>query len=201
MSEFAAKAAPMPSTMPANPSALRRRGLTVAFAVLALDQLIKFIVMVPLSLPTVRSMELVDIFALTFVRNFGTSFGLFRADSDAGRWFLVAFTSAIAAVVAMWMWREKSRIDVTALGLILGGALGNIVDRIRVGFVIDYADLHFGDFRPFLVFNLADAAITIGVLLLVARALLVRDKAAGERKVQQGAAAPSSGGATAPEGK
>ncbi len=57
----------------------------------------------------------------------------------------------------------------------MGGALGNIVDRSRFGYVVDYADLHFGEWRPFLVFNVADAAITIGVLLLLVRALLMRD--------------------------
>ena len=66
--------------------------------------------------------------------------------------------------------------DVLALALVLGGALGNILDRIRFGYVVDYADLHFGTFRPFLIFNLADAAITIGVLLILARSFLSRDK-------------------------
>ncbi|HMT45470.1 MAG TPA: signal peptidase II, partial [Chakrabartia sp.] len=74
-----------------------------------------------------------------------------------------------------WLWTEKNRNDALGLGLILGGAIGNLVDRARLGYVIDYADLHFGDFRPFLIFNLADAAITIGVLMLLARALFVRD--------------------------
>ena len=59
---------------------------------------------------------------------------------------------------------------------VLGGALGNILDRIRLGHVVDFADLHFGEWRPFLVFNVADAAITIGVLILLVRALLIRDK-------------------------
>ena len=63
-----------------------------------------------------------------------------------------------------------------ALGLVLGGALGNILDRIRLGYVVDFADLHFGEWRPFLVFNIADAAITIGVLILLVRALLIREK-------------------------
>ena len=63
-----------------------------------------------------------------------------------------------------------------ALGWVLGGALGNILDRIRFGFVVDFADLHIGDWRPFLVFNVADAAITVGVLVLLVRALLTRDK-------------------------
>ena len=58
----------------------------------------------------------------------------------------------------------------------LGGALGNILDRVRFGYVVDFADLHFGEWRPFLVFNVADAAITIGVLIVLARALLMRDK-------------------------
>ena len=60
----------------------------------------------------------------------------------------------------------------------MGGALGNIRDRVQFGYVIDFADLHFGDFRPFLIFNLADAAISIGVAIMLARAFLVRDKPA-----------------------
>jgi signal peptidase II len=78
--------------------------------------------------------------------------------------------------VLYWIWNEKRRDDALALALVLGGALGNIVDRIRYGYVVDFADLHFGEWRPFLIFNVADAAITIGVLLLLVRALLTRDK-------------------------
>ena len=63
-----------------------------------------------------------------------------------------------------------------ALGLVLGGAAGNILDRVRFGYVVDFLDLHFGAFRPFLVFNVADAAITVGVLLLVLRAFFAREK-------------------------
>ncbi len=92
------------------------------------------------------------------------------------RWLLVALTAGIAAGVAWWMIREKKLPDVIALGLVLGGALGNILDRVRFGYVIDFADLHFGEWRPFLVFNVADAAITIGVAILLIRALFVREK-------------------------
>ena len=74
------------------------------------------------------------------------------------------------------MLRERKLGDMLALALVLGGALGNILDRMRFGYVVDYADLHFGTFRPFLIFNLADAAITIGVLLILARSFLSRDK-------------------------
>ena len=81
------------------------------------------------------------------------------------------------------MWREKARGDVLALALVLGGAIGNILDRVRFGYVVDFLDLHFGDWHPFLVFNVADAAITVGVLLLIVRAFLVRDKKAPTEKM------------------
>ena len=90
----------------------------------------------------------------------------------------IAQSLLIAAGVAVWMAREPKAGERAALGLVLGGALGNILDRIRFGYVVDFADLHFGDWRPFLVFNVADAAITIGVLILLVRALLIRDKPA-----------------------
>ncbi len=102
--------------------------------------------------------------------------GFLEAGSELERWLLVGLTALIAGVVGVWMWREKLRGDVLALAMVLGGALGNIVDRVRYGYVVDYADLHFGSFRPFWIFNLADACITIGVLILLARAFLIRDK-------------------------
>ena len=92
-------------------------------------------------------------------------------------------TAAIATFVAVWLWREKRRDDTIALALVLGGALGNILDRSRLGYVVDFADLHFGEWRPFLVFNVGDAAITIGVLLLLVRALLMRESKARQGKL------------------
>jgi signal peptidase II len=66
--------------------------------------------------------------------------------------------------------------------MVLGGALGNILDRVRFGYVVDFADLHFGDFRPFLVFNVGDAAISIGVVILLLRAFLTRkERTEGEK--------------------
>lgn len=146
----------------------------IALAIFLLDQLTKYIVAHPLRLKDVRQIELLPFFNLTWVENYGVSLGLFSANSDAARWVLVALTAVIAAGVAVWIWREKIRGDALALALVLGGALGNIVDRARFGYVVDFADLHFGEFRPFLVFNVADAAITIGVLLLFLRAFLTR---------------------------
>lgn len=158
-----------------------KRNRTWAFAIALLvfvfDQATKWVVTYPLNLrgQPGQSIQITSFFNLHWVENRGVSLGLFTAGSEAGRWALVGLTAAIAVFVAVWMWREKSRDDSVALALILGGALGNIVDRTRYGYVVDFADLHFGDWRPFLVFNVGDAAITIGVLLLLVRALLMRD--------------------------
>ena len=157
---------------------LRAQGYGLALAVFAIDQLVKWIMLGPLALREVGQIVLLPIFNLSYVENHGVSLGLFTASSDAQRWLLVALTAAIAAGVAVWIARETNRWDVVALGLVLGGALGNILDRARLGYVVDFLDLHFGEFRPFMVFNVADAAITIGVVLLLARSLLLRDKPA-----------------------
>lgn len=166
------------TTTPTPVSPYRRYGFILAGVILAFDQLTKWIVTNPLSLETVRQIEVLPFFALTWTRNFGVSFGMLTAESEMQRWMLVGFTLLVALGVTVWMLREQAKADVTALALVLGGALGNIIDRIRVGYVVDFADLHFGEFRPFLIFNVADACITIGVLLLVARALLMREKTA-----------------------
>ncbi len=154
----------------------RRLGFVLAAFVFAFDQFAKYMVMVPFDLKNRGQIELHPIFNLTWVENRGVSLGMLSADGELGRWLLVALTGAISLGVGIWLWRERNRQDVFGLGLILGGALGNIVDRVRFGHVVDFADLHFGAFRPFLVFNVADAAITIGVFILVFRALLVREK-------------------------
>jgi signal peptidase II len=154
-------------------------GLLVAALVFLFDQGMKYYVTGPLGLSFEGAeLQLLPFFDLRYVENVGVSLGLLRADSDLMRWMLVALTGGIAAGVLWWMFREKKLPDVIALGLVLGGALGNILDRARLGYVVDFADLHFGTWRPFLVFNVADAAITIGVVILLFRALFVRDKTA-----------------------
>ena len=92
------------------------------------------------------------------------------------RWALVTVTAAIAIGVGWWITREEKPGDQIALGMVLGGALGNILDRVRHGYVVDFADLHFGEFRPFFIFNVADAAISIGVAILLLRAFLVKER-------------------------
>ena len=162
-------------------------GYSIALVVFALDQLTKWLVIGPLQLQTVGQIELLPIFNLTWTENYGISLGLLTASTDSARWMLVALTGAIALGVAIWIGREKERGDQLALGMVLGGALGNILDRVRYGYVADFADLHFrgvpeylcpsydnGVCRPFLIFNVADAAISIGVVILLLRAFLVR---------------------------
>lgn len=157
---------------------LRVLGLGTATVVFVLDQLIKWYVTGPLDLMNVGAVRLLPFFDLRYTQNFGVSLGMFTATSAEMRLGLIALTGLISIGVLVWLLREKARWDVIALGLVLGGAVGNIRDRAWGGFVIDYADFHIGEWRPFLIFNLADAAITIGVLILLARSLLSREKPA-----------------------
>lgn len=153
----------------------------VALAVFGLDQLVKWIVTGPLAINHIGDqLYLLPFFQFTYTQNNGISLGLLNATTEVGRWMLVGLTSAIAVGVAYWMGREESRIDQAALGMVLGGALGNILDRTLHGYVVDFADLHFGAWRPFLIFNVGDAAISIAVVILLLRAFVSRkDQAKG----------------------
>jgi signal peptidase II len=150
-------------------------GFSVALVVFALDQLSKWIVTGPLGLNRIGDqLYLLPVFQFTYTQNPGISLGLLNATNPVGRWMLVGLTSAIAVGVAIWIGREKNRIDQVALGMVLGGALGNILDRTLHSYVTDFLDLHFGEWRPFLVFNLGDAAISIAVVILLLRAFVAR---------------------------
>ena len=164
--------------MTPNPK-FRLQGLMLASLVFIADQIVKYAMLGPLQLKERGVMHIVPFLDLRYAENRGVSMSFLTADSDGERWALVVLTAMIAVGVGVWMWREKLRGDVLALSLVLGGALGNIVDRTRYGYVVDYADLHFGTFRPFYIFNLADACISIGVLILLTRAFLIGDKKTG----------------------
>ena len=148
---------------------MKRRGFSIAAAVFVADQLVKYWITVIVDLRARVMLPVVPGFNLTWVENNGVSMGLLRAEGDLGRWLLVAVTLAIASGVAVWITREANRIDAMALGLVLGGALGNIVDRVRYGYVVDFFDVYWRD-HHFYVFNVADSAITIGVIVLLVRA-------------------------------
>jgi signal peptidase II len=156
-------------------------GFVIALVVFGLDQLVKWWVTGPLGINHVGDqLYIMSFFQFTYTQNNGISLGLLNATTEIGRWMLVGLTSAIAVGVGYWLGRENERIEQVALGMVLGGALGNILDRTLHGYVVDFADLHFGEFRPFLIFNVGDAAISIAVVILLLRAFLSRkDQAKG----------------------
>ena len=156
---------------------LPKAGFAAAIVLFLADQISKWAVTKPLGIDSLGDARTItSFFDLRFVPNIGISLGLLPADGHVTRWALVLLTGAISVGVAVWMTREKNPADQVALGFVLGGAVGNILDRIRLGYVVDFADLHIGEWRPFLVCNVADAASTVGVLVLLVRALLVREK-------------------------
>lgn len=151
-------------------------GLVLAAIIFVADQWIKKIIDVDLAMRLGDRIDLLPFFALHRTHNYGVSMGMFEATSPEMRWALVGLTALIAGVVFIWMLREKALGDIIGLSMILGGALGNIIDRYDYGYVLDYADFHINGFSPFLIFNVADAAITIGVVIILARSFFVRDK-------------------------
>lgn len=154
----------------------RVEGIALAFAVFVIDLAVKALMVGPLALRERGLIDLLPMFDLRYAENYGVSFGMFPATSLEMRLGLIAITALIATGVLFWMLRETMRGDILGLSLVLGGAVGNIYDRLSFGYVIDYADLHIGQWRPFQIFNLADVAITFGVLILLARSFKSREK-------------------------
>lgn len=150
-------------------------GLCIALGIFLADQLVKWYVSGPLALRQRGVVDLLSFFDLRWTENYGVSLGMLQATSETMRWGLVIVTFLIAVAVTIWLMRERVMGEILGLSLILGGALGNIRDRYLYGYVIDYADLHFGEWRPFLIFNIADAAISIGVVIILLRAFFVKD--------------------------
>lgn len=140
---------------------IRLAAVALAIVVTGVDQLAK-----AWALTLTAPVEVAPFLNLALGFNRGVTFGLLSSDSDAGRWFLVALTAAVAAAVLTAAWRTRHRRIALALGAIAGGALGNIVDRIRQGAVTDFIDFHLEDWR-WPTFNLADAAIVCGVAALL----------------------------------
>lgn len=143
----------------------------LAAAVIVLDQLSKAWVLSGLHLPERGQVQVLPpLFNLTFVWNQSMSFGLIRGRPDVVRWGLTAFSALVALALAVWARRVDRRLTAVAIGLLIGGAVGNLIDRARFGAVVDFLDfagLHF----PW-VFNLADSAINVGVAVLLLDSLL-----------------------------
>ncbi|GLK56760.1 signal peptidase II [Methylopila capsulata] len=147
-----------------------RRAYALAIVVFVLDQALKLWALFVFDLAAKGRVAVAPLFDLVLVWNTGVSYGLLQQDSDFGRWALVALHVVASIAITIWIAREKDALSAWALALILGGAVGNGVDRVAYGAVVDYALLHWGEVTWY-VFNLADAAIVAGVLLLLYGAL------------------------------
>src|SRR3954467_5597930 len=112
----------------------RLLGSAVALLVFFVDQIAKAVVTGPLALREVGQIVLLQIFNMTYTENNGISLGLLNATNPVGRWMLVGLTGAIAVAVGWWIGKDKVRFDQVALGMVLGGAIGNILDRVRFGY-------------------------------------------------------------------
>ena len=155
-----------------------------ALAIIVLDQITKAWMISGLDLREAgRILVFHPVFNLSWVENRGVSFGLF-GDGSA-RWFLSVFSVGVAAELAWWATRVDRRLLITAIGLVMGGAIGNVIDRIRFGYVVDFLDFSGTGVFPW-VFNVADSAITIGVILLI------WDSLRAEKTASVGAAAEKS---------
>ena len=140
----------------------RRSGFILAIATLAVDQANKLWLIDVYDIASRQPVRLAAFFDVIFAKNPGISYSLLSARSPAARWGLVAFTLVAAIAIAFWLSRTVTWIVALALGLILGGALGNAIDRFSYGWVADFYYFHLGAFHWY-VFNLADVAIVAGV--------------------------------------
>jgi len=148
-----------------------RFAYALAVLLVVVDQLSKWWIVGPVDLPSLgRIPVLPPLFNLSMVWNRGVSFGLLRADADIGRWGLALFSIGIAIGLAIWARKLDRKLPTAAIGLVIGGAIGNVIDRIRLGAVIDFLDFS-GLYFPW-VFNVADMGVTVGVALLVLDSLI-----------------------------
>ncbi len=151
-----------------------RKGLIVSAAVLALDQLTKWWIVFTVMQPP-RIIEVTPFFNLVMGWNYGISFGFLNSVPALAQWLLPMVVVVITAALGVWLYRTDRLRPALALGLIIGGALGNLIDRLRFGAVADFLDFHaWGYHWP--AFNAADSAITVGAVVLILDSLFVGDE-------------------------
>lgn len=143
-----------------------RLGWAAAFLTLAVDQAFKWWMLGPYDLARRGVVEVTSFFDLVLVWNRGVSYGWFTQSDDQGRWLLIGVSLVVVAAMVVWLAKSRRHLANLALGLIIGGALGNVIDRVVHGAVADFFSFHaFG--YSWYVFNLADVAIVVGVALLI----------------------------------
>ncbi|HEX7006354.1 MAG TPA: signal peptidase II [Alphaproteobacteria bacterium] len=144
---------------------LFRLGLAIAIGVIVLDQLSKWYILSVVMVPP-RVIEVTPFFNLVLTWNRGVSFGMFGGQDGVGAWLLSLVAIAIVVGLVFWLRRADRTSLAVALGLVIGGAIGNVIDRVRLGAVADFLDFHIAGYH-WPAFNLADSAITVGVVALV----------------------------------
>jgi signal peptidase II len=147
-----------------------RLGVIAALAVLALDQASKLWLLFVFDLAHRGAVKVTPFFDLVLAWNVGISFGWFQSDSQFAQIILMLVKAVAVVVLAVWMTRSRTLIATVALGLIIGGAIGNAIDRFAYGAVVDFALFHLqigGNTFNWYVFNLADVAIVAGVAALL----------------------------------
>ncbi|MGB8282809.1 MAG: signal peptidase II [Pseudolabrys sp.] len=157
-----------------------RFGLTVALTACALDQASKIYLLFVFDLAANGPVRLGPFIDIVLARNTGISYGLFQTQGPLGQWILLAFKAVAVLLLSVWLARAKDRLIALSLGLIIGGAAGNAIDRLAYGWVADVVFFHIStaDWRfNWYVFNLADVAIVAGVIGLLYDSL-VMDRAA-----------------------
>jgi signal peptidase II len=151
-----------------------RKGLAISGAVLVLDQLTKWWIIFYVMRPP-QVIEVAPFFNLVMGWNYGVSFGMLNSISEFSTWLLPFIVLAITAGLIKWLFRVDQLRQAIALGFIIGGAIGNLIDRIRFGAVADFLDFHaWGYHWP--AFNVADSAITIGAIALILDSLFTGEK-------------------------
>lgn len=158
------------NTASANRIPARLLWLLLSLAVIVLDQLSKWLVAGHLAL--YDSIRLLPVLNLVLIHNRGAAWSFLAGASGWQRWFFVLLALAVSIVIIVWLARlpRGRRWTAAALALVLGGALGNVIDRLAHGYVIDFIQFHYAQwFYP--AFNVADSAITVGAVMLVLEGL------------------------------
>jgi signal peptidase II len=150
-----------------------RLGVLTAFVVLAADQASKYWILHTLEVPVPHQVELLPVLDLTLVWNHGVTFGLLNGFGSWSHFVLSGAALVVVAALVRWLWKTENPVAAVSIGAIAGGAVGNVIDRLRYGAVVDFIHAHVGDWSWY-VFNVADAAIVCGVAGLILEGRLLR---------------------------